>query len=285
MSLLPVQFQFSQRSLQDFVDCRRRFQLRYLQRLAWPAVEAEPLLEHEHRMKVGAEFHRLIHRHLLGVPAERLSAMLESDRSTNEDLRRWWQNYLQYAKDLAGFSEPTAPEKNILVETALSAPLSAYRLLAKYDLIRWPDSEVGTKVLIVDWKTSQKIPPREWLAERLQTRVYPYLLTQAGELSPDQIEMVYWFAEHPQEPQHFPYSLQQYQSDRDYLSGLVYEIGNLDEGDFFLTPDESRCKYCTYRSLCDRGIGAGSLDEEFDLADPEEGEFTLDFEHIAEVEY
>ena len=285
MSLLPVQFQFSQRSLQDYVDCRRRFQLRYLQRLAWPAVEAEPVLEHEQRMQVGVEFHRLIHRHLLGVPAERLSAMLESDRSTNEDLRRWWQNYLQYAKDLAGFSEPTAPEKNILVETALSAPLGAYRLLAKYDLIRWPDSEAGTKVLIVDWKTSQKIPPREWLAERLQTRVYPYLLTQAGKLSPDQIEMVYWFAEHAQEPQRFPYSLQQYQSDRDYLSGLVNEIGNLDEDDFYLTQDESRCKYCTYRSLCDRGIGAGSLDEDFDLADPEDVEFTLDFEHIAEFEY
>jgi CRISPR/Cas system-associated exonuclease Cas4 (RecB family) len=236
-------------------------------------------------MKVGAEFHRLVHRHLLGVPEERLSAMLESDRSANEDLRRWWQYYLQYAGDLAGFSEPVAPEKNILVEAALSAPLGAYRLLAKYDLIRGLDSEAGGKVLIVDWKTSQKVLPREWLADRLQTRVYPYLLTQAGKLSPDQIEMVYWFAEHPQETQRFPYSSPRYQTDRDYLSGLVDEIENLDEGDFYLTPDESHCKYCTYRSLCDRGIGAGSLDEEFDLAGPEDLEFTLDFDHIAEIEY
>ena len=41
MSLLPPDFHFSQRSLQDYVDCRRRFQLRYLQHLAWPAVEAK----------------------------------------------------------------------------------------------------------------------------------------------------------------------------------------------------------------------------------------------------
>jgi hypothetical protein len=49
MTLLPLDFQFSQGSLQDYVDCRRRFQLRYLDQLAWPAVEAEPLLEHEQR--------------------------------------------------------------------------------------------------------------------------------------------------------------------------------------------------------------------------------------------
>ena len=50
MSLLPPGFQFSQRSLQDYVDCRRRFELRYLQNLAWPAVEAEPHLEQEKRL-------------------------------------------------------------------------------------------------------------------------------------------------------------------------------------------------------------------------------------------
>jgi CRISPR/Cas system-associated exonuclease Cas4 (RecB family) len=290
MSLLPVQFQFSQRSLQDYVDCRRRFQLRYLQHLAWPAVEAEPLLDQEQRMLVGAEFHRLIHRHLLGVPAERLTAMLESGDSTSEDLRRWWGNYLQYAGDLVGFSEPDDPVRNTLVETNLSAPLGDFRLLGKYDLIRWFDGEAGSKVLIVDWKTSQKVPPREWLADRLQTRVYPYLLAQAGlpgeELSPDQIEMVYWYAEHPQEPQRFPYSSQQHHSNREYLSGLVAEIENLDEGEFYLTPEESRCKFCTYRSLCDRGIGAG-VSEQDDFYQDSEGvdDFDLDFDQVAEIEF
>jgi CRISPR/Cas system-associated exonuclease Cas4 (RecB family) len=290
MSLLPPGFTFSQRSLQDYVDCRRRFQLRYLQRLSWPALEAEPILEHEQRMQAGAEFHRLIHRHLLGVPAERLTAMLESDDTPNQELRRWWGNYLQHAAELAGFSEPGSLGKNILVESALSAPLGTFRLLGKYDLIRWIDDQAGTKILIVDWKTSQKIPPREWLADRLQTRVYPYLLTQAGlpgkELSPNQIEMIYWYAEHPEEPQRFPYSAQQYRSDSDYLSGLVAEIETLGEDDFYLTPNESRCKFCVYRSLCDRGIGAGTPDQEELFLEPGgEDEFDLDFDQVAEIEF
>ena len=44
---LPEGFRFSQSSLQDYVDCRRRFQLRYLQNLAWPALQSEPALENE----------------------------------------------------------------------------------------------------------------------------------------------------------------------------------------------------------------------------------------------
>ena len=83
-------FQFSQASLQDFVDCRRRFQLRYLQRLPWPAVESEPVLENERTMRQGAEFHHMIQQHLIGIPAERLSARLEGGDPQAEELRRWW---------------------------------------------------------------------------------------------------------------------------------------------------------------------------------------------------
>lgn len=290
MGLLPPDFQFSQRNLQDYVDCRRRFQLRHLQHLAWPAVEAEPLREHEHRMQAGQDFHRLVQRHLLGVPPERLSAMLEAGGSRNEDLQRWWQNYLAYAGDLIG---PGPSAGNMLVETTLSAPFSAYRLIAKFDLIRWGEDHSNSNVVIVDWKTSMRRPPREWLAERLQTRVYPYLLIQAGEsifgggaLDPEQIEMVYWFAEHPGEPHLFPYSDEQYQLDHDYLNGLVAEIEALAEEDFHLTPDESRCKFCTYRSLCDRGLAAGALDKaDDDLEAGDELELTLDFDQIAEIEF
>ena len=65
---LPEDFQFSQRSLQDYTDCQRRFQLRYLEQLAWPAVESEPLSDHERQMQAGAAFHRLVQRFLVGIP-------------------------------------------------------------------------------------------------------------------------------------------------------------------------------------------------------------------------
>ena len=46
-NFIPQNFQFSQASLSDYMDCARRFQLRYLLEQDWPAVESEPLLERE----------------------------------------------------------------------------------------------------------------------------------------------------------------------------------------------------------------------------------------------
>jgi hypothetical protein len=52
-----------------------------------------------------------------------------------------------------------------------------------------------------------------------------------------------------------------------------------------LTPDEGHCRFCVYRSLCERGTAAGSLDD-VDYRDFEtEIEVDLDFEQIAEIEY
>ena len=156
---LPTDFQFSQGSLQDYVDCPRRFQLRYLLRLQWPAIEAEPPLENERHLQQGAAFHRLVHQHILGVPLEKLSPPV-----ADPDLRRWWHNYS--TADLA-LSPSRYPE------IVLSAPMGAYRLVAKYDLVT---VDPGRGASILDWKTSRKRPKRKWLAERLQTKVYPYLL-------------------------------------------------------------------------------------------------------------
>jgi len=285
MNLLPPDFQFSQRSLQDYIDCPRRFQLRYLDQLAWPAVESEPLSEHEGRMQAGADFHRLIQRYLVGVPAERLSVMLDSEGSNTTDLQRWWDNFLQFSN--------ITPVEEQLVETTLSAPIQHYRLLAKYDLIYWEGEPGGARVTIYDWKTTQHKPPRRWLEGRLQTRIYPYLLAQAGnsvlegeKIQPEQIEMVYWFAEQPREPQIFSYSKEQCQVDHDYLLGLVTEIEALSEDDFRLTADETKCKFCTYRSLCDRGIAAGDIDPGEVFDDSAGGdEFELDFDQVAEIEF
>ena len=76
---LPPNFIFNQASLQDAVECRRRFQLRYLLELAWPAPVAEPADEHEAHIRSGEAFHRLIHQHQVGLPAERLTAQAEAE--------------------------------------------------------------------------------------------------------------------------------------------------------------------------------------------------------------
>jgi CRISPR/Cas system-associated exonuclease Cas4 (RecB family) len=283
---LTDNFQYSQASLQDFVDCRRRFQLRYLERRPWPAVESEPVMENERTMRQGAEFHHMVQQHLLGIPAERLSARLAGSDQPVEDLRRWWGNYLEQQP-----GEAKAPARRY-VEVSLAASLGEHTLVAKCDLVI---VQPGGGALILDWKTARRKPRRAWLAERLQTRIYPYLLVRAGahlkdgqSFSPEQVEMRYWFSDFPRELERFPYSQEQYQADEAYLLGLVAEIDRLDaEQTFPLTEDVRHCRFCVYRSLCDRGVGAGRWDEdEADLdTDGESADFDLDFDQIAEIEF
>lgn len=282
--MIPHNFQFTQASLQDYVDCRRRFKLRYLDQLRWPAVESEPFLENEKHMLLGATFHRLVQQHLIGIPAERLTAMLKASRLAVSELEIWWTNYLNRASEL------TYPEYQAgsSVETVLSTPIGGYRLLAKIDAIFWSGTSLSQKALIVDWKTSRQRPRRQWLAERLQTRVYPYVLAQVGAqgnvLAPEDITMVYWFPASPEQPERFSYSRQQFEQDRAYLERLIDEIVNLDESAFFLTSNEERCRFCTYRSLCERGIKAGTLDLGFD-DQQEDRDIFFDIDQIAKIEF
>ncbi len=274
--ILPNDFQFSQASLQDYVDCPRRFQLRYVQRVSWPAPEADPSLDNEHHLRQGAAFHRLVHQHALGLPPERLSSALSGD------LRDWWRNYLQDGP-------PNLPDDRY-PEVLLSAPAGDYRLLAKYDLVAIDPVQ---RAIIVDWKTSHKRTPHKWLAQRLQTRVYPYLLVRAGahlnagqSLAPEQVEMVYWFANFPTMPERFTYDVAQFKKDEVDLTTLIDEIAGRDDAVWPLAPPGRRCNYCAYRSLCQRGVRAGSLDEIEETPEPDDDfDIAIDFEQIAEIEY
>lgn len=276
-----IDFQFSQASLQDYDDCPRLFQLRHVDRRRWPALEVEPAMENERYLRQGAAFHRLIQQHLTGISAKRLWPTVP------EALRSWWRNYLE--------SGPADLPRTRHPEVALSAALGAHRLVAKYDLVA---VDAGDRGVIVDWKTNRKRPRREWLAKRLQTRVYPYLLVRAGaELNngepfrPEQVEMIYWFANAPTRPERFVYSADQHEADEASLMSLIKEIdekvGALGEEELLSRADDERaCRYCRYRSLCQRGIGAGPFDEAGDEAtSTEDFGFEIDFEQIAEVEY
>jgi len=272
---LPVNFTFSQNNLQDYVDCPRRFELRYLQKLAWPAVRTEPVLAVERHMQMGERFHRMVQQHQSGLPAE-----LVGESASEPELNTWWQAYLDF------FPGPL-PDRR-LIEYTLAAPFGAYRLMAKYDLLA---INPGQKILIIDWKTSTKKPKRSILSSRLQTRLYPFLVIEAGKrlnagtpFSADQIELVYWFTADPANPEHFPYSANQFDEDRDYLQNLIADIENASQAGFPLTYDEKLCRYCNYRSLCDRGERAGeiqadSLDEELS------SDIDLDFEQISEIAF
>ncbi|MCC6801709.1 MAG: PD-(D/E)XK nuclease family protein [Anaerolineae bacterium] len=243
---LPDDFQFSASSLQDFVDCPRRFYLRCVRQLVYPAAEAEPLRPFEQHVERAVRFHHLIHQHQIGIPVDALEAMLP-----DEIVAQWWKDYRAHAPaDL--------PEKR-LPEITLSAPLGDRRIVARYDLLA-----IGERAVIVDWKTALVRPERRTLERRLQTRVYPYLLAQAGAhlnggtpIDPAKISLIYWFAEFPQQPEVFTYSAEQYERDGAYLEALAADIARRGEDDFPLTDDTDFCRYCAYRSLNGRGAAAG----------------------------
>ncbi len=257
--MLPKTFRFSQSSLQDYADCPRRFQLRYVEGQPWPGVQVEPLLAHEDHMEHGQQFHRLVQRHQLGMQAAVLAAMIDGDA-----LRAWWQAYL-------GFDFLHSLEGRRYPEFTLSADLPGSRVGATFDLLVVVP---GERLVIFDWKTYRRSPSRQWFESRLQTHVYPYVAVRSGErllgvdVQPEQVTMVYWVVSAPADPVIFEYSAVQFERDRAYLSDMVDEIGSRPlAGVWSLTSDVDRCRYCEYRSLCDRGERAGSLKEGVNIGD------------------
>jgi CRISPR/Cas system-associated exonuclease Cas4 (RecB family) len=310
MNSLPTNFQFSQASLNDYVDCARRFQLRYLLEQDWPAIESEPLLERERFADLGRRFHRMIQQHVERISIEALT------ESTNEaELSRWWQNYLHALNSNLG----NLPQEK-RAEAAISIPFDKYRLTAHLDLI----AVDADRIIIVDWKTERKRPTRDQLLKRMQTRVYRYIVTEVYRRAPGTVSMIYWFAEFPNEPEVLQYDAAQHANDRNYLNQLIQEIetrtlakvesknsqsivtpsqglaqdnpakglSRNDRSDvqpsqgltieWPKTPDERKCAYCTYRSLCKRGVSAGLIDPDSEDYDRE---FSINLEEIESIEY
>jgi len=271
-------FRFSSQSLQDYVECQRRFALRYLQRLDWPAEESSPYLAFEHHRQKGNLFHTCVERYFHQVDP----ALIEK-HIADDDLRDWWQRFLRFmdGKKIT-FSAP-----EILFQTSLRDHV----LIAKFDLLVKNDENTFT---IYDWKTiaGEKRPTRAVLAEKMQTLVYPYVLcasaTPEGDwqkISPAQVELIYWFPQFPTDPEKFAYSSVQMQENEKVLLALMDEIAQKSKDDFPKTEDEKRCRFCVYRSYCGRGSQAGSFsgrDEEFDL---ELEELDLDIETAEEIAY
>ena len=247
---LPDSFQFSQNNLQDYVDCPRRFQLRHLLHQEWPAAQTDSTQESNRLIEIGSKFHQYVYQHHAGVSGAQIA-----DSISDSELKQLWQNYI----DLG----PSNKFETRKVEFSLVIPFAGFRLLAKYDFLIF---EPQGKRLIYDWKTSRKQPKREFMQQRLQTRIYPYILTQAQypaneKPAAEDIQMIYWYPNFPKLPISFQYNKTQQIADEQYLLSLVDEIQKQNEPFFPLTLDLKQCKFCVYRSLCERGDKPGSFSE------------------------
>ncbi len=245
-----IDIRLSATSIRDYLDCARRFQLRYILEQPWPAAKNEPLLEYELSRQRGAQFHRLLERYYLGVDARTLSDMI-----TDPVIRGWWQIHQDQQPVDVVTSERILPEK------LFQAKLDDYVLTAFLDLV-----VIGTDdtVTIIDWKTTHREPnPQEW-SSSIQTLVYLYVVgekiaaLQNHSVRLSDIKMLYWFVEHPKQPVLINYGDIQHEQAKSKLRGLLQPLSDRLKAESNIewpkTPDIKKCKFCVYRSLCDRGV-------------------------------
>lgn len=277
---LADNFIFSQTSLQDWLTCQRRFRYLYLDKLAYPAPETADQIAFEQHMAQGDAFHRCVHQHQVGIPADVIAARID-----DEQVHEWWRHYLAHGTD--------GLPPNRYAEVTLMAPLGDYRLIAKYDLIAL---QPGERAVIVDWKTGTNRPTAASLAQRMQTVVYRYLLVQGGTyynggvpIPPGQVEMTYWFASAPTQPIRIPYDEQQHKHDADLLPRLVAQIAAEQAFPKVQETEKDRvCRFCNFRSLCWDDVSAGAFVEMLTLdeaTDDAPTHFEIDLDQIAEIEF
>lgn len=244
---------YSQSNLQTFLDCQRKFELKYLQRQIWPAIQTEPILLIEEHIKNGNQFHLMAQQFFTSLQPDVILS-----QTNNQILQDWWVSFLKFVQQFENH--------HCQPEVFISSNLENRRFVGIFDLLVFSP---GEKYYIIDWKTNNRKPGRSILEKHIQTRLYPLLLTLAGDqwnnnkkIEPLQIEMIYWFTNDPEHPESFLYSQQQFEEDLEFFHQLVEIIEKTKPNEFRLTDNEKLCKFCQYRSLCNRGIKPGSIQEE-----------------------
>jgi CRISPR/Cas system-associated exonuclease Cas4 (RecB family) len=247
---------YSASMLQDYVDCQRRFELKYIRKQSWPSIPIEPVLEMEELIAHGRQFHFLAHQLFAGVPQSSIKNAI-----TDATLREWFDRFVIFYDQQSW--------KQNLSELQITSHLNHHRLIAVYDLI--VETNDG-KIAIYDWKTSLHPPKKEFLKSKMQSLIYPFILFENMQsLFPSSansdlsvISMTYWYPAFPETLISFEYDLETHQHNRDLLQNLLEEIHErMQTMQFHKTDNLRMCKYCQYRSLCDRGISAGTTNELF----------------------
>ena len=271
-------FTFSSVSLQDFLDCERRFELKHLLRQEWPAPQSEPILEVERRIRIGREFHFLIHQYLCGIALPELQKM-----DLDPDIQHWLGRFETF------FSE--FPLVDFHSEYSVVTPFhDDYYLTAVYDLIGMTNQP---KLLIMDWKTSPYPPVKKIISQTIQSMLYPFLayenrteIFKGDVINHADIEMIYWNAVHPGARISMAYSMVQHEKTREFLIKFIETIAGKSLGSFAKTENIKKCAYCQFRSLCERGSRAGLMDQDKgEIIDVDKLISELQFDDNAEIPF
>ena len=246
----------TQTQIARFEECRRLYFLKWVNKLIWPVEVGSQKTTRE-----GADFHLLIRQLILGFPAESLIIPEE-----DEKVKHWLEIYLS--------EQPLGKPDRVYAEKDVSAAFADVLWLGKFDALAIIDDQL----IIYDWKTGKAKADPEHYRLIPQTRLYRFLAKTCGArllgvgphaVPAENIEMVYWFPEHPGETIRLRYSEEQYQQDITYLKTMAAEMNSVDIEDYPKTDKERQCDSCQYRTYCFPGTFT-------DIAIPEEEDFPDD---------
>ncbi len=246
MELTPLEtLTLSATSLGVLDQCPRLFRYLYIDRLIWPPAQA---LEDEESLRSGQQFHRLVDLYSRG---RSIDTQL---RTLSPQIRAWWQTFLA--------SPHAQPSGQIFSELPLWIQVEGITVTAQLDRLRV--TEQGVEIL--DWKTDRVRPSEAQMHRNRQTWLYPLMvcwvadrLPQVLDISPDRIQITFWYVNHPDHPFRQPYSQAQFRSHQQILQQEIHHLKHRHQEDYPMTRHTSICHSCLFRARC-YGLAPEGLD-------------------------
>ncbi len=229
-------FILSRGRLIDFLECPRRFELRYLRQLAWPTTPMDKKTAVS--LQDGQQFHNLLERRFLH---------LETDEAALPPAIRDWYTIFQQ-------SETLLPDGDYLPELTLTVPIGDHFLTGRFDLLIRDNEHLH----LFDWKTGR---PRNAAALHAdwQTRLYLAMVVESGQaispnaISPGNVSLTYWYVNDPNAPRRIQYDAAWHKRNWAEIEGIVEDInGRLQTERWEKTADHAPCRRCAYQIYCDR---------------------------------
>jgi hypothetical protein len=233
----------SQAKFRAFLACPKRFQLRYLRHLSWPNLYGDA--QTEEALTRGKQFHLLLEQHFLGLDIP-LPGAGDTAVST------WYRSFTQH--------NPVRQHGRFLPEHRLTVPIGRHLLLGRFDLLVVGEQAGEPFAHIYDWKTGRAKGAGE-LEQEWQTRLYLALLAEGGgalwgdgrTLPPDRITFTYWYVREPDAPRTIHYSAARHSQNWAEIKAVAGQMdAHLQQDEWPLTTDLSRCRACGYQVYCGR---------------------------------
>lgn len=260
------QLYFSQLALSVYENCHLKFRRRYIDGLFWPA-DWSGNKEQKDVIEKGRYFHLMAQRYY-----DRGEEIPED--TAYDELTEWFSRLKRF--------RPYNNMDRFYPEHELRINKDGIKLVAKYDLI-YIDQR-NKQIIIYDWKTNKKRLKSDKLEATLQTRVYLFVLAEAGtayfpenNLDFKDMNIIYWNPRYPAQNSKITYTPKMFAEDKKYIKEKIGEIKNLSYDNFKAISDKKICKFCEYRPIC-YGKEAEKLEIEEDDIDLE-----LDWDMVDEI--